>query len=367
MVFYHPQLFDLMGQTLPIGPTHDQFLESKETLEIFFPSKIDKPLDPTMKEQWEADIVNINSQLAKSVDSAIGFQLAKFSHPIDVGIILLNHMRKPTLPKDINLKGKFKMLNKAIIWYVVYVKMKTLWDQLSFMELQFICAADSTTFEAYRQETQLVQFFYGSNLSMSMLGVCFNIDFLFPQLIWLYLNCYPRSKLGVRLPPRETTNVDHDLVSASPTSLPGIPGPPRQKGRSPHICNYWKQQTTGTRIVIFIQKVHIGALVIPSIVHKQVLSMQSFLKIQTLLISHHGFSPSLLRSSNRWCHPLAPNLQIHHPPQACWTLGPSLPQITKLSHGYLISATLVTWPLMLHPHLHISYILLMALIYKSPK
>lgn len=141
---------------------------------------------------------------------------------MDVGIILLNHMRKPSLPKDINWKGKFKMLNKAIIWYVVYVKMTAIWDQLSFMELQFICAADSTTFEACRQETQLVQFFYGSNLSTSMLGVCSYIDFLFPQLIWLYLNCYPRSTLGVHLPPRETTNVDHVLVSASPTSQPGL-------------------------------------------------------------------------------------------------------------------------------------------------
>ena len=42
--FYHAQLCDLMGQTIPIGPTHDQFLESwKETLEICFHQNLTNP------------------------------------------------------------------------------------------------------------------------------------------------------------------------------------------------------------------------------------------------------------------------------------------------------------------------------------
>lgn len=46
-----------------------------------------------------------------------------------------------------------------VIIHKFFVKMTNLWDQLAPMEPQFIYPVDSSTFDKYRQETILVQFF----------------------------------------------------------------------------------------------------------------------------------------------------------------------------------------------------------------
>ena len=50
----------------------------------FVSTKVEKPTNPNMEEEWESDIGKINSCLANSVDATIGFQLARFSYPKDV-------------------------------------------------------------------------------------------------------------------------------------------------------------------------------------------------------------------------------------------------------------------------------------------
>lgn len=112
-----------------------------------------------MEEEWKSYIWKINSRLANSVNPTNVFLLAKFVCVQDGRDYLASLYAQTNSAKRYHLETEIRNAQQGDdSIHAFYVKMTTIWDQLSFMDSQFSCATDSTTLKTYHQETRLVQF-----------------------------------------------------------------------------------------------------------------------------------------------------------------------------------------------------------------
>ena len=126
--------------------------------------------------------------------------------------------------------------------HAFYVKMTTLWDQLSFMEPQFTSAANSATFETYRQETRLVKFLMALRPEYEHVRSMLLHPSPPPSVDMALSELLSGEQTQSSLSTKRTTDGGYVLVSTSPTTQPRLLGPPHYKGGPPDISNYLKNK-----------------------------------------------------------------------------------------------------------------------------